>query len=145
MHWNNLIQDTLHSSKLKEFIRFAIVGTIATGIHYGIYLLLLWIYRIDQEETTYADVAYTIGYLLSFLCNLWLTAHFTFREKLNFKRSGGFALSHIINYLLHIALLTFFLWIGIPNKWAPIPVFCIVIPINFLLVRFVFKSKHFEK
>ena len=142
---SELVQNILHSSKLREFIRFAIVGTIATGIHYGIYLLLLWIFRIDQEETTYADVAYTIGYLLSFLCNLWLTAHFTFREKLNFKRSGGFALSHIINYLLHIALLTFFLWIGIPNKWAPIPVFCIVIPINFLLVRFVFKSKHFKK
>lgn len=142
---SKLIQDILHSSKLKEFIRFAIVGVIATGIHYGIYLLLLWIFRIDQEETTYADIAYTIGYLFSFLCNLWLTAHFTFRKKLNFKRSGGFALSHIFNYLLHIALLTFFLWIGIPNKWAPIPVFCIVIPINFLLVRFVFKSKHFKK
>ena len=142
---SELVQNILHSSKLREFIRFAIVGTIATGLHYGIYLLLLWAFQIDQEETTYADVAYTIGYLLSFLCNLWLTAHFTFREKLNIKRSGGFALSHIINYLLHIALLTFFLWIGIPNKWAPIPVFCIVIPINFLLVRFVFKSKHFEK
>lgn len=142
---SELVQNILHSSKLREFIRFAIVGTIATGLHYGIYLLLLWIFKIDQEETTYTDVSYTIGYLLSFLCNLWLTAHFTFREKLNIKRSGGFALSHIINYLLHIAFLTFFLWIGIPNKWAPIPVFCIVIPINFLLVRFVFKSKHFEK
>lgn len=142
---SELVQNILHSSKLGEFIRFAIVGTIATGLHYGIYLLLLWIFRIDQEETTYTDIAYTIGYLLSFLCNLWLTAHFTFREKLNIKRSGGFALSHIINYLLHIAFLTFFLWIGIPNKWAPIPVFCLVIPINFLLVRFVFKSKHFEK
>lgn len=139
------IQDILHSSKLKEFIRFAIVGTIATGIHYCIYLLLLWSYDIEQSETTSADIAYTIGYLISFLCNLWLTAHFTFREELNIKRSGGFVLSHICNYLLHLVLLTFFLWIGIPNKWAPIPVFCIVIPINFLLVRFVFKSKHFKK
>ncbi len=142
---NELIQEIFHSSKLKEFIRFAIVGTIATGIHYGIYLLLVLIFDIAQDETTNTDIAYTIGYAVSFLCNLWLTAHFTFREKLTIKRGGGFALSHVINYLLHIVFLTLFLWIGIPNKWAPIPVFCIVIPINFLLVRFVFKSKHFEK
>ena len=109
---SKLIQDILQSSKLNEFIRFAIVGVIATIIHYCIYLLLLLIFRIIQEETIYANIAYTIGYLLSFLCNLWLTSHFTFREKLNFKRSGGFALSHIINYLLHIAFLTFFLWMA---------------------------------
>lgn len=139
------IHSIIHSPKLHEFIRFAIVGTIATGIHYGIYLFLLWSYDIEQTETTYADFAYSIGYILSFLCNMWLTAHFTFREKLTVKRGGGFALSHIINYLLHIAFLNFFLWLGFPNKWAPIPVFCIVIPINFLLVRFVFKSKQFEK
>ncbi len=145
MSKSELIQKIIHSSKLREFIRFAIVGAIATCIHYGIYLLLLWSFNIEQDETAYTDVAYTIGYLLSFLCNMWLTAHFTFREKLTIKRGGGFAISHIINYLLHIAFLTFFLWIGFPNKWAPIPVFCIVIPINFLLVRFVFKSKHFEK
>lgn len=142
---NELIQNILKSSKLREFIRFAIVGTIATIIHYGIYLALLSLYDIDQTETAYADIAYSIGYVLSFFCNLWLTAHFTFQKKLNLKRSGGFALCHGINYLLHIMFLTFFLWVGIPNKLAPIPVFCIVIPINFLLVRFVFKSKHFEK
>ena len=139
------IRNILHSPKLKEFIRFAIVGIIATVIHYGVYLLLVRFFDIEQIETTCADIAYSIGYLISFLCNMWLTAHFTFREKLTIKRGGGFVLSHVINYLLHIVLLTFFLWIGIPNTWAPIPVFCIVIPINFSLVRFVFKSKHFEK
>ena len=41
--------------------------------------------------------------------------------------------------------LNFFLWLGVSEGLAPIPVFCIVIPINFLLVRFVFKSKQFEK
>lgn len=133
------------SQKFREFIRFAFVGVIATGIHYGIYLLLLWLYDIEQDETTYADIAYTIGYVLSFLCNLWLTAHFTFREKLTIKRGGGFTLSHIINYLLHIALLSLFLWLGVPNEWAPIPVYCLVIPINFILVRTVFKSKIFRK
>ena len=133
------------SQKLREFIRFTIVGVLATGIHYGIYLLLVWLNDIGEEETLCTNIAYSIGYVLSFLCNLWLTAHFTFREKLTIKRGGGFALSHIINYLLHIALLSLFLWLGVPNKWAPIPVYCLVIPINFILVRTVFKSEIFRK
>lgn len=30
---------------------------------------------------------------------------------------------------------------GVEENYAPIPVYLIVIPINFLLVRFVFKTK----
>ena len=43
-------------------------------------------------------------------------------------------------YLLHVAFLNLFLWLGVSKSLAPIPVFAIVIPINFLLVRFVFKK-----
>ena len=30
---------------------------------------------------------------------------------------------------------------NIPEEWAPLPVFSIAIPVNFLLVRLVFKSR----
>lgn len=139
--WKHLLTD----EKIKEFVRFVIVGVVATSIHYGIYLLLLWVCEIKQDETTYINIAYTIGYIISFFCNMWLTAHFTFREKLTIKRGGGFAFSHAVNYLLHIAFLSLFLWLGVPNKWAPIPVYCLVIPISFILVRTVFKSEIFKK
>ena len=61
------------------------------------------------------------------------------------KRGVGFALSHAVNYLLHIIILNLVLKIGVPENFAPLPVFCVVIPINFLLVRYVFKSKYFQK
>lgn len=138
-------KNLLHSPSFREFVRFAIVGTVATAIHYGIYLLLLWLCHIKQTETVWVEAAYSAGYIVSFLCNLWLTAHFTFRKTLNVKRGGGFVLSHIVNYLLHIGILTLFLRLGVPKAWAPVPVFCIAVPVNFLLVRFVFKSKYFEK
>lgn len=118
-----------------EFVRFGIVGALATALHYGIYWLLY--HHIN------VNVAYTIGYIISWCFNFYLTAHFTFRTSTNIKRGVGFAASHLINYLLHIAFLNIFLWIGIPKSWAPIPVFCIVIPINFILVRYVFKAKGF--
>lgn len=47
--------------------------------------------------------------------------------------------AHAVNYGLHMVLLNVFLALGLPEVWAPAPVFAIAIPVNFLLVRFVFK------
>ena len=116
----------------KEFFRFCLVGIIATAIHYGIYILL--------DRWMNVNIAYTIGYIVSLCCNLWLTAHFTFKQNVTILRAGGFLASHAINYLLHILLLNLFLWLGCSDAVAPVPVFCIVVPVNFILVRFVFKK-----
>ena len=124
------------SQKFREFARFAIVGLVATGIHYGIYYLLNLFINVN--------VAYTIGYVVSWLVNLYLTAHFTFKSTLSFKKGVGFAASHLVNYVLHMLFLNLFLAIGVSEEIAPLFVFAVVIPINFLLVRFVFKSKRFN-
>lgn len=123
-----------------QLLRFAIVGVVATAIHYGIYLLLL---NIFSEDTigNWETIAYSIGYVISFICNFILTCVFTFRKKASAQRGVGFGLAHLVNYGLHVVLLNLFLWIGISNKLAPIPVFCIAVPVNFLLVRFVFSRK----
>lgn len=119
--------------KYQEVIRFCIVGTLATGIHYGIYLLL--------NRFILVWFAYTIGYAISFICNFYLTSVFTFQSKATIKKGVGFIICHLINYILHLLFLTIFIWMGVEENYAPIPVYLIVIPINFLLVRFVFKTK----
>lgn len=118
---------------LREAIRFALVGGLATLLHYGIYLAL--------QHFIQVDLAYTIGYLISFIANFYLTAYFTFRSAPSWKKLFGMGGAHAVNYLLHISLLNLFLWIGISKPLAPIPVFAIAIPVNFVLVRFVFKRK----
>jgi putative flippase GtrA len=120
-----------------EFIRFVIVGIIATIIHYGIYYALHFIINVT--------ISYTIGYIVSWCCNFFLTAKFTFKSQTSTKRGVGFAASHGLNYLLHIAFLDFFLHLGFSQEIAPLFVFCCVIPINFIMVRIVFKSKLFQK
>ena len=59
------------------------------------------------------------------------------------------ALHYAIYWLLQMVLLNIFLHLGLSNKMAPIPVFMICIPVNFLLVRYVFsrggKNKKQEK
>lgn len=86
-------------------------------------------------------IAYTIGYAISFILNFYLSNIFTFNTKPTVRKGIGFGISHFINYLLHIGLLSLFIWIGVPERWAPLPVFALVVPVNFLLVRFVLKSK----
>ena len=124
--------------KILEFVRFCIVGLIATGIHYGIYLLLIKI--ISLEGKIWINTVYLIGFIVSWFCNFWLTAKITFKTHVSLKRGVGFAVTHGINYLLHLFFLNIFLALGITEQIAPIPVFCCVVPINFLLVRTVFKS-----
>lgn len=63
------------------------------------------------------------------------------RQKASWSKAFGFGGAHLFNYLLHIGLLNTFLWLGLSKTLAPIPVFAIAIPVNFLLVRFVFKRK----
>lgn len=117
--------------QLPEFVRFVMVGILATGLHYGIYYLLQLFINVN--------IAYTAGYALSFLANFYLTARFTFGKQPSWGKAFGFGGAHLVNYLLHIGLLNAFLWLGLSKPFAPVPVFAIAIPVNFLLVRFVFK------
>ncbi len=120
------------SNKQFEFLRFGMVGVVATLIHYGTYLILL--------SVAVANVAYSIGFIISFLINFLLSNFFTFKTKPSMIKGFGFFVSHGINFVLHLLLLNFFLWIGITETLAPVPVFALVIPINFLMVRYVLKS-----
>ena len=118
-----------------ELIRFGIVGTTSAAIHYGIYWVL--------QHWINLNVTYTIGYVLSLLVNDFLSAHLNFKEKTSAKNGIGFGGAHLMNYLLHIVLFNFFLWIGLSRELAPIAVLAIAVPANFLMVRFVFK--HFRR
>ena len=116
-----------------EFVRFGLVGGFCTALHYGIYFLL--------QLAIEVNVAYTVGYLLSFIANFYLTSYFTFGTAPSWRKLFGMAGAHGVNYMLHMVLLNLFIWIGVRQEFAPLPVFAIAIPVNFILVRFVFKHK----
>ena len=118
---------------VKEFIRFGVVGVLATALHYGIYYFL--------QSFINVNVAYTTGYVISFIVNFYLTSYFTFGTTPSWKKLVGMGGAHLVNYLLHIILLNVFLYLGVSKAWAPVPVIAIAIPVNFLFVRFVFKHK----
>ena len=117
-----------------EIIRFGIVGVAATVVQYAIYYVLVYV-------GVNAYVALTLGYAISFIGNFFLSNYFTFKTKPSVKKGIGFGLSHAVNYGLQMLLLPCFIYLGIPERFALIPVFAIAIPVNFILVRTVLKSK----
>ena len=128
-----LLSRLSRSEKFRQFIRFGIVGTVSSAIHYGVYCLVL--------HFTNANIAFTAGYGVGLICNFFLTSYFTFSSRPSSGKALGFGISHLINYILEISLLNLFLWMGTDKFIAPILVMAIVVPVNFLLLRFVFTHK----
>ena len=120
---------------LYEILRFCAVGVLATCIHYGIYVV--------SKRWIGINAAFITGYLISFVCNYFLSARFTFRAKTSVGTGIGFAGSHLINLALQTLLLNIMLHLGLNDNIAPIPVYAISVPVNFILVRYVFKRLDF--
>jgi len=128
--------------KIGEVLRFGIVGVLATLIQYAVYRGLIFFIPADATPSRarlLSSLCMTAGYGVSFVFNFFASTHFTFRVEANARHGAGFAFSHAVNYLLQMATLNFFLWIGLSKAWAPVPMFCICVPVNFVLVRFFLK------
>ena len=120
--------------QIVQFIRFCIVGTVAAGIHYGIYYVLL---RVGAGH----NLAYATGYIISFVCNFIATSYFTFRSSPSWGRFAGFAGSHAVNFLLHMTLLNVFLWFGMHELIAPIAVMLVAMLVQYAILNLVFRKK----
>ncbi len=133
MRTNHIINPSEQSKRqgLGEILRFGIVGLSATAIQYTAYWVGL--------QFTNHNLAMTVAYLLSFAFNLWASLRYTFRVGGTPGRGAGFAMAHVVNYLLQMATLNLFVDLGVSKTLAPLPMFAVCVPINFLLVRFFLK------
>lgn len=124
-------------SRFSEILRFGIVGGVATVLQYGFYVIF-----VDAVKVP-AVVSSMISYALSFIANFFLSTYFTFRTSANVKKGVGFALSHLFNMGLQVGLVAIFKGI-VGNTLALLPAMAICIPVNYLMVRFAFTSRHFQ-
>lgn len=124
----------ISKARIMEIVMFGIVGSTAMAIHYGIYYVLLPLLPVN--------ISFSLGYFISFIYNFTMTSYFTFKVKPSVGRFFRFAASHGTNYLLQILLLNFFIHVmGLGEKMAPVPVYAISVPVNYMLVRLAMKHK----
>ena len=129
------IINLISKAQIMEIILFGIVGSTAMAIHYGIYYVLLPFLPVN--------VSFSLGYLISVLYNFTMSSYFTFKVKPSVSRFFRFATSHGTNYFLQILLLYFFIHVtGMNEKMAPVPVYAISVPVNYMLVRLAMKRNY---
>lgn len=132
------IQSFIRSETRKaESFRFAITGSLAVFIQYGVYYILITVSDLNPTFSTF------VSYAISFCVNFLMSNYFTFHSRPNKKKFLAFATSHFINLILQVILVeTFCLYFN--PRIALIPALVICVPINFLFVRFALKSKYFQ-
>ena len=127
----------IKDKKVQQFLRFCCVGTVAAGIHYGVYVVV----QLIATSGFWLNMAYTVGYVVSLVCNFFMTTYFTFRSKVTVGKAAGFSGSHLINYTLHIVLFNLFICLGVHRLITPILVLMIAVPTNFTILHFVYRKK----
>lgn len=135
MNFKKLIKS---DSRFAEIIRFSLVGGFATVFQYAIYIVFVHAVKLP------AVVSNLISYAISFCANYVLSIYFTFRSKPTATNGTGFLLSHLFNMGLQTGLVAIFKEI-VGKTWALLPAMAICFPVNFFLVRFVFKNENFKK
>lgn len=119
--------------KTAEFLRFCINGCLAVCIQYAFYWLLL---HFGVEK----NIAFTLGYLVSFSYNFIATSYWTFHSRPSWKRFTGFAGSHVVNYFVQIGFLNLFCLAGFSAKLAGLLAMAAAVPVNYIILHFVYKG-----
>ena len=116
--------------KLGEFLRFCIVGVIATALDAAIFYLV-------RMFASY-QIALVSGYCLSLIVNYLLTIYWTFKKKPTTGNLVGVIAAHMFNlFVVRMSLMWLFVnMAGIPDRIAYIPTLLISMVTNFLVVRF---------
>lgn len=109
------------------------MGVIATAVNYVIYLLGICFLS--------PAVAMLIACVVATIVNYFMTTGFTFKVERNRRNALGFVATNLINMGLNEAFLYLFIWIGVNEKVAPVPMYAICVPVNYLLVRHVMRNK----
>jgi putative flippase GtrA len=116
------------SRLLGQFLRFAIVGVVNTGIYYACYLPL--------RLVVHYVVAHVIAWVISTYGSFLLNCRFTYHVRPTVRRALIYPLSNIPNLLATtLGVVALVELAGVSQKWAPLIAGILAIPLTFLVQR----------
>jgi len=123
----------LNHAVVRQAARFAVVGSIATGVHYAILIALVEIGHVKPL------VATTFGYCFGVITSYALNRRFTFRDTAAPVASSflKFVLLYGIGAVLNGTIMSTVMHLGAPYILAQVAATGLVMIWNFLGARFV--------
>ena len=122
-----------NNQEVREFIRFCIVGVLATIIDMAIFYSL--------KAFVHYNVALVCGYCLSLVFNYFMTVYWTFQTKSSARNLLGVISAHMINlFVIRMGLMWLFVnMVGLTSDFAYIPMLLISVIANFLMLKYFIK------
>ena len=131
--------------KYRSAVRFVLVGVLGTGLQYGIYYLLLGIFRSQFPGVgILTSAAFTVGFVMEMVCNYFLTSFYTFRVAPSLKNVGGFLMGRALNYVIQLLFLHMMIWLHMSEEWAGIVAIMLAGVINYFVLLPFFRAKKKE-
>lgn len=126
----------IKSAKIKEFLRYTVVGCINTLIYYISYLVFMNIFNFSYR------ISFVAGYVISIIFSYFLNTYFTYKEKPSLKKFLIFPLTYIPNFIIqYIGMILLVDHFDMNRKLAPIITAIVSTPITFFVMRYVIKKK----
>lgn len=131
--------------KYRSAVRFVLVGVLGTGLQYGIYYLLLGIFRSQFPGVgILTSVAFTVGFIMEMVCNYFMTSFYTFRVAPSLKNIGGFLMGRALNYVIQLLFLYVMIWLHMSEEWAGIVAIMLAGVINYFVLLPFFRANKKE-
>ena len=132
--------------KYRSAARFVLVGALGTGVQYGIYYLLLDLFKSQWSGIAIlTSVAFTAGFVVEMVCNYFMTSYYTFRVTPSLKNIGGFLFGRALNYVIQLLFLHTMIWLHISEEWAGIIAIMLAGVINYFVLLPFFRQVKKEK
>ncbi|WP_430125571.1 GtrA family protein [Paenibacillus solani] len=118
----------------KQFIRFAFIGLLNTGITYALYLVFLGFFSYQ--------IAYAVSYISGIIISFFFNTSFVFRSRISILKFLKYPLVYVVQFILNWIVLKISVnYFGIHIKLAPLIVIIISIPVTFALTKFILEEK----
>lgn len=117
-------------ARLRRIAGFVIGGGFNTGVTYVIYVVL---HQVLRYQVAYL-LAYAAGIVFSYVFNSLVV----FRRPMSWRGMLAFPAVYVVQYLVSAAVLALIVeWLGVPAWWAPLMVSVLMLPLTYVLTRFV--------
>lgn len=121
-----------------EMGRFLLVGGLNTVLTQLLYMAML-------PFISY-PVSYTVSYVAGIFLGYYLNSRIVFKQPLCWKKALQFPLVYVVQYVLSMGLLYVLVeWLGIHKVVAPLPIIAVIVPVTFLMSRYIIKPPGKQK